>query len=91
MEQVKREVIEKTSQGASDGRYKMVSVSKCCMMQGRSLSGNVRGRGLGAPSYPMKRFLVDIYPLNCVVYETEACMVSASCFCTFCFNFWLRI
>ena len=41
--QVKWEVIEKNSQDASDGRFQSYfSVSKCCMLYGQSLRGNVK-------------------------------------------------
>ena len=40
LEHVKCEVIEKTSQVASDGRYQQVLVLKCCMC-----SGKMNGRG----------------------------------------------
>ena len=49
--QVKCEVIEKTSQGASNGRCQTYFVLTCCMSCGRSLSVNVGGRRLGDSSY----------------------------------------
>ena len=59
-------------------------VSKCCMSLGRSLSGNV---GSGPPG--LFSINVELWSLN-VSYITQekACLPSASCFCSFCFNFW---
>ena len=39
--QVKCDITEKNSQGASDERFQTVFVLKCCMSLGQSLSGNV--------------------------------------------------
>ena len=41
-------LLKKTSQGASDKRCHTNLALKCCMLRGRSLSGNVVGWGLGA-------------------------------------------
>ena len=48
----------------------MVSVSECCMTRGRSLSGNVGGRGLGAPNSHIRRIIVEVQPLT-MSYNTE--------------------
>ena len=45
---VKCEVIEKTSQGESDGKCQIVFVIKYCISRGRNFSGNVAGGRIGA-------------------------------------------
>ena len=57
-QQVICEVINKTSQGASDRRYQTVLVLKCYMFRGQSVSETWGRQGLGAP--PLTRFNVEI-------------------------------
>ena len=40
-------LLKKTRLGASDGICQTVFVLECCMLRGRSLSGNVEGQGFG--------------------------------------------
>ena len=76
--QLKCEVIENTSQGASDGRYQTVSVSKCCMSRGRSVSGNVYAMGFGTTLIVI--IIVQIWPLV-VSYMTQKEMQSITILC----------
>ena len=63
-----REALKQTSQGASDGRYQMVFVLKCCMLCGQSLSRNVGGLSTRRPPPPppapsMKHINDEMKPL----------------------------
>ena len=72
--QTKCEVIEKYSQGASDGRCQGVFVYKYCMLRGQSLSGNI--------------LISLILRCDCFIFNTETnCISSASCAWAFCFQF----
>ena len=73
---VKREVIEKNSQGASDGRCQRVFVFKYCMSRGQCLSGNVAGGRIGAPL-----LVVLLLRYDCVLFKTEKSLHTISILC----------